>query len=178
MPRIDMYDDFMDYVLEQYPSGAQIESKKAKLEYACEQTPVFVSHQGMVHSLFVGGFIITVCAAVIAGILLFSSMYLGVIGVVVLYVVLLVLLVIRIKMHTYYIYDNRVVHAHGFISRVRKSILFTKIDNIRFDQGVGNKMFRDGNISISTIGSSYPELILVNMPDFAEFYEKLQSMYR
>ncbi len=80
-----------------------------------------------------------------------------------------------IKMRAYIIQPHRVIAKWGIFYKSQVSILFRKIDHINFYQGVLNKAFGNGNITINTVGSSMPEMIIRDIPNHKEFYEKCRQ---
>jgi len=98
---------------------------------------------------------------------------------------LLVLVVVAIiawtilytKAKTYFIQSYRVVMKSGVVYKSQKSVVFNKIDHINKSQGAINKLFKNGNVVVNTIGSSLPELVLTNTSKFSEFYEELKKHY-
>ena len=85
--------------------------------------------------------------------------------------------VLRVRAKTYFIQSYRVVKKSGVIYKSQKSVVFSKIDHINKGQGALNKLFKNGSVVINTTGSSRPELVLTNLPSFAEFYEELKKHY-
>ena len=55
--------------------------------------------------------------------------------------------------------------------------MFSKIDHINFEEGFLNKMFKNGTITINTVGSSKSEMIVSNTSDFRAFYDTLKRYY-
>lgn len=55
--------------------------------------------------------------------------------------------------------------------------MFNKINHINFDQGMLNKIFKNGNIEVNTTGSSKTELTIKNIHNFKEFYGVLKKYY-
>jgi membrane protein YdbS with pleckstrin-like domain len=84
----------------------------------------------------------------------------------------------KIKVREYSIQPYRVVAKSGIFWKTQKSIIFTKIDHIAKYQGLLNKIFKNGSIVVHTTGSSMPEMIIVNIPNQSEFYEKLEQYYK
>jgi len=82
-----------------------------------------------------------------------------------------------VKVKSYSIQPYRVVAKSGILYKKQVSILFNKIDHINYSQGMLNKIFKNGNISINTTGSSTSELIISNIHNFREFYDALKKYY-
>ncbi|MBT4824859.1 PH domain-containing protein [Candidatus Woesearchaeota archaeon] len=87
------------------------------------------------------------------------------------------LVILSIKVKSYIIQPYRVVSKWGIIYKKQKSVVFNKVDHINFYQGMLNKMFNNGTITINTIGSSTTELMIKNIPNHKEFYELLKKNY-
>ncbi len=82
-----------------------------------------------------------------------------------------------VKVKSFSIQNYRVVANSGILYKKQTSIIFNKIDHINFSQGMLNKMFKNGNITVNTTGSSSAELIIGDIPDYKEFYETLKGYY-
>jgi len=82
-----------------------------------------------------------------------------------------------VKVKSYSIQPYRVIAKSGILYKKQVSILFNKIDYINYSQGILNKIFKNGNISINTTGSSTSELVISNIHNFREFYEVLKKYY-
>ncbi|MFP4424381.1 MAG: PH domain-containing protein [Candidatus Woesearchaeota archaeon] len=87
------------------------------------------------------------------------------------------LTIIGVKRKSYRIEDFRVLEQKGILRRVQTSIVFSKIDHINTSRGMFNKLFGNGNITINTAGSSRPELIIKNIPNYTQFYEEINKYY-
>ncbi|MFB6181857.1 MAG: PH domain-containing protein [Candidatus Magasanikbacteria bacterium] len=83
----------------------------------------------------------------------------------------------RNKKKSYHLKPYRVLYKSGVLFKSQHSIVFQKIDHINKNQGIFNKMFNNGNISINTVASSETEMTLENLPDYEEFYKKIQEIY-
>jgi membrane protein YdbS with pleckstrin-like domain len=86
-------------------------------------------------------------------------------------------LIYYIRLKSYTIESTRLVQNHGVFYKTQTSIIFSKIDFINSDRGFLNKMFSNGNITVNTAGSRLPELIIKNIPNYKEFYNKLKEFY-
>lgn len=82
-----------------------------------------------------------------------------------------------VRSKVYLIEPFRVLSKRGILYKKQKSITFDKINYLNRSQNFLNKMFNNGDVSVQTIGSSKPELILNNMSEFKSFYKDLQSYY-
>ncbi|MFA5763692.1 MAG: PH domain-containing protein [archaeon] len=96
----------------------------------------------------------------------------------IIYVLILAFGAWKIKVREYSIQPYRVVAKSGIFWKAQKSIIFTKIDHIAKFQGFLNKVFKNGSIVVHTTGSSLPEMVIVNIPNQTEFYEKLEQYYK
>ncbi len=83
----------------------------------------------------------------------------------------------RVKVKSYLIQPYRVIAKSGILYKKQISIVFNKIDHINQSQSMFNKMFNNGNITINTVGSSIPELVISNIHNFREFYGVLKKYY-
>lgn len=77
----------------------------------------------------------------------------------------------------YRIEPGRVLMRKGKLYRRQTSILFDRIDHIQTRQGALNKLFKNGDILISTAGSSGAELILANVKGHEAFYAALREQH-
>ncbi|MFT7515115.1 MAG: membrane protein YdbS with pleckstrin-like domain, partial [Candidatus Omnitrophota bacterium] len=84
----------------------------------------------------------------------------------------------RASLVRYRIEPGRVLMRKGRLYRHQTSILFSRIDHIQTGRGALNKLFGNGNIVISTAGSSRPELVLRNVKGHEDFYRALQEHHR
>ncbi|MGM5488632.1 MAG: PH domain-containing protein [Nanobdellota archaeon] len=87
------------------------------------------------------------------------------------------LTIIGVKKKTYRIENFRVLEQKGILSRTQTSIIFSKIDHINTSREMFNKLFGNGNITVNTTGSSSPELIIRNIPNYQQFYDELNRYY-
>ncbi len=74
--------------------------------------------------------------------------------------------------------NTRVLDRSGVFYKKQTSVVFEKIDFLNNSQGFVNKLFRNGNVTVNTVGSSKAELELNNIDDYKEFYEKLHKVYK
>ncbi len=77
----------------------------------------------------------------------------------------------------YRIEPGRVLMRKGRLYRAQTSILLDRIDHVSTRQGALNKLFGNGNILISTAGSSSPELVLANVKGHEPFYAELRERH-
>ena len=92
-------------------------------------------------------------------------------------ITILIFVAWSVKVKSFSIQNYRVVAKSGILYKKQTSIIFNKIDHINFSQGVFNKIFRNGNITVNTTGSSAAELVIRDIPDYKEFYETLKEYY-
>lgn len=97
--------------------------------------------------------------------------------VIILNIIILISVVASIKAISYVLQPYRVYEKSGIIFKKQISVTYNKIDFINFSQGALNKMFNTGNITINTVGSSKPEIVIKNISDFKNFYDKLKQEY-
>ncbi len=82
-----------------------------------------------------------------------------------------------VRVTSYIIQPYRVLKKSGILYKKQKSIVFSKIDHINFKEGFLNKMFRNGTVTINTVGSSKSEMNVANTPNSREFYDALKKHY-
>ncbi len=87
------------------------------------------------------------------------------------------LIIWSVKVKSYVIQHYRVIAKSGIFYKTQVSVVFNKIDHINFGQGMLNKMFRNGNITVNTTGSSMAELTVWSIPNYKEFYDVLKKYY-
>jgi uncharacterized membrane protein YdbT with pleckstrin-like domain len=75
----------------------------------------------------------------------------------------------------YRIESGRVLMRKGRLYRSQTSILFDRIDHIQTGRGALNKLFGNGNIVISTAGSTRAELVLRDVKGHEAFYQALRE---
>jgi uncharacterized membrane protein YdbT with pleckstrin-like domain len=152
-------DDLVDLILNQKPDQTKMKEILNNLENY-KQKPVFTSKPKLASALLV---------LIVISVVIFPLIIL--LPITIFYTVLK-------HKHIFYIIEPyRVIEKKGIIFKTQTSIVFNKIDNIGSDQGFLNKIFKTGNILISTAGSSTPELILTDVKDFKKFYEVLEENY-
>jgi membrane protein YdbS with pleckstrin-like domain len=79
------------------------------------------------------------------------------------------------KRWRYRIESGRVVASWGILYHHQASVLLDRIDSIRHSQGPLNKMFRNGSVNLMTAGSSRPDLVIANSPDYQALYQAIRS---
>ena len=85
------------------------------------------------------------------------------------------LTVIAVKRWRYRIEAARIVLSSGIFYRSEMSILLDRVDSLQQSQGPLNKLFRNGNVSIMTAGSSKPDLKIIDSPAYLKMYEVIRE---
>jgi len=83
-----------------------------------------------------------------------------------------------VRVKSYSIQQFRLIAKSGILYKQQISIIFNKIDHLRTSEQILNKIFRNGNIIVHTTGSSAPELIIGDIPNYKEFYQQLEANYK
>ncbi len=83
--------------------------------------------------------------------------------------------IIRIKHWRYRIEDFRIVTNHGVLFRSETSVLLDRVDSLQQSQGLLNKIFRNGKVTIMTAGSSKPDLALIDSPAYLRLYQEIRA---
>ncbi len=83
--------------------------------------------------------------------------------------------IIRVKNWRYRIEDFRIVTNHGVLFRSETSVLLDRVDSLQQSQGLLNKIFRNGKVTIMTAGSSKPDLTLIDSPAYLRLYQEIRS---
>ncbi len=78
----------------------------------------------------------------------------------------------------YVIENTRVLARWGIFYKKQTTVVFEKIDFLNNNQNFLNKIFRNGNITVNTLGSSRAELNIKNINYFKDFYEELHKTYK
>ncbi len=82
---------------------------------------------------------------------------------------------IAVKRWRYRVEAARIVVSSGIFYRSEMSILLDRVDSLQQSQGPLNKLFRNGNVSIMTAGSSKPDLNLIDSPAYLKMYEVIRE---
>ena len=82
-----------------------------------------------------------------------------------------------VRRRRYVVEPRRVVARTGVVYRVQSSNLHSRIDTLRRAQGPLNKLFKNGNVTLFTAGSSQPDLVLANLPDYEAVHEAVERHY-
>ncbi|MEM9280467.1 MAG: PH domain-containing protein [Verrucomicrobiota bacterium] len=83
--------------------------------------------------------------------------------------------IIATKRWNYRVESGRVVVTSGVLYRRQTSILVDRIDSIQNLQGPFNKVFKNGSIILMTAGSSQPDLMIANSPQYLELFQEIRS---
>ena len=156
---IELKDEILDKIFLNRPNKSQILEMESNIQNYTEK-PLFNSKPDLANSLF---------ALIIGSIIFFPF--------IALLPVTIPLVIWNIKVKSYHLESYRIVAKWGMIYKHQTSIIYTKIDHINFDQKVLNKMFKNGNISINTAGSSKSELVIKDISNYKSFYEELKKHY-
>jgi membrane protein YdbS with pleckstrin-like domain len=156
---IDTKDELIDMIFYQRPNTQQIKQIEQNIQ-SYSPKPILSSKPDLANSLT--GLIIT-------SVIIFPL--------IALLPLTIPLTIWWVKVKSYSIQPYRVIAKSGILYKKQISIVFNKIDHINFSQGMLNKMFHNGNISVNTTGSSTPELIIGNIDNFKEFYDILKKYY-
>lgn len=92
-------------------------------------------------------------------------------------IIIVWLVCLNVDAVTYCMQSYRILKRSGIFYKRQKSIIYDKIDFINNKQGMLNKIFSNGNVSINTVGSSNVELELKNIKEFKKFYKLLKEKY-
>lgn len=85
------------------------------------------------------------------------------------------LIVWIIKVRYFSFEKNRVVFGSGIVYKKRQTILYDKFNFIQKNQGLINKIFKNGVVNIYTIWSSKIEMKLLDIDNYWEIYELLKK---
>ena len=83
--------------------------------------------------------------------------------------------VLGVKRFRYRVEAARIVMSWGILYRSETSILLDRVDSLQQSQGPLNKMFRNGNVRIMTAGSSKPDLVIADSPEYLALYEVIRE---
>ena len=77
----------------------------------------------------------------------------------------------------YIVEGDRVLRRDGIFFKRTTSVAFHKLDAIQKSQGALGKAFGNGKITLLTAGSSTPDLVLANLPDYEAVYQSIHRRY-
>jgi len=177
MADISNKDELIDLIFFKRPPAQEVKKIVSNMsvyspEHVLSAKPALANSLAPVLLLITGILLasLVVFAAFPSGYLVFGSAF--IIG-----LILVIWTILRVRAKTYFIQSYRVVKKSGVIYKSQKSVIFSKIDHISKGQGALNKLFKNGSVVVNTTGSSMPELVLTDLPSFAEFYEELKKHY-
>lgn len=184
--KITEMDDVIDTIIYSRPSKEELK----KIVPSSEK--ILVAKSSIKNEVIPSGIIFGIIAAFIIFIFIafllipaggveaeIQAIFYGIIFIImILYVLFIAWIILKIRAREYSIQPYRVVAKSGILFKSQKSIIFTKIDHIAKGQGLLNKLFNNGSIVIHTTGSSLPEIVILNIPNQKEFYEKLEQFYK
>ena len=84
---------------------------------------------------------------------------------------------LTVKRRQYRVEAERAVVEEGVVYRSHTSVLFDRIDSLKQGQGMVGKMFGNGNVTLYTAGSSQPDLVLRDCPEFDPLYTAIRARY-
>lgn len=87
------------------------------------------------------------------------------------------LTVLAARRREFQIAGARVLVQEGILYRRQTTVLFSRIDSLRKDQGPLHKMLACGRVVLMTAGSSRPDLSLNDAPQFAALYDEIRRRY-
>ncbi|MFH1439422.1 MAG: PH domain-containing protein [Candidatus Woesearchaeota archaeon] len=148
---IENKDELIDLIFHTRPSASKVRDIEQNIN-KYSPAPILTAKQDMINS-------------VVPVIIIFP------------FIIFLPLIIWYVKVKRYVIQPYRVYMRYGMVYKKQKSIVFSKIDYINFSQGMLNKMFSNGNITLNTTGSSTAELTINDISNFKEFYEILKKYY-
>ncbi len=85
--------------------------------------------------------------------------------------------VLSVKRRTYRVEADRAVIEEGVIYRSHTAVLYDRIDSLNQGQGMLGKAFNNGTVTLFTAGSSRPDLVLSNTPEFKALYAAIRERY-
>lgn len=174
-PEIDYKDELIDMILYKRLNKNEIIKFKEK---AKDYTKTILEAKPSVKNpLFSTGLVLGIFA-LISSIVLFIISPILVIIPIILFLLIIGLIVWSVRVMSYKIQNYRIIAKSGIFYKKQTSIVFNKIDHLTNRQGLVNKIFKNGNIFVFTTGSSSVEMSVVNIPNFYEFYKKLEEFYQ
>lgn len=85
--------------------------------------------------------------------------------------------IIAVRRRRYSLESRRVKFTYGILYRGQATVLYDRIDSLKHNQGLVNKMFGNANITLYTAGSSRPDLELKHLKDHRGFYDAIRARY-
>ena len=84
--------------------------------------------------------------------------------------------IITTKRWRYKVEAGRILTSHGVLFKKQSSILLDRIDSIQQKQGALGKMFKNGNVSIMTAGSSKPDMQIRDAKSYKQIYQEVKRL--
>lgn len=85
------------------------------------------------------------------------------------------LTIIRIKRWHYSITESAIAMRWGLFFRKQETVILDRVDSLAQSQGPLNKMFRNGNVSIMTAGSSKADLVITDSPAYLALHQAIRD---
>jgi membrane protein YdbS with pleckstrin-like domain len=175
--KIDEKNDLIDIIFYKRPKKEEVIEFENKLKNYKTQK-IIISKPSIKNPLFGTGIILGIIGIILSFFLLIGNMIELVGATWFLYIIILFVVFWKTKVIDYSIEPYRVLEQSGIFYRKQTSIVFNKIDHLTNYEGLLNKIFKNGSITIHTTGSSMPEIIIVNIKEFRSFYKKLEQFYQ
>ena len=86
------------------------------------------------------------------------------------------LTIISISRWRYRVDETHIIASWGVFFKKEETVLLDRVDSLQQNQGILNKTFGNGRVSIMTAGSSKPDLVLKDTKDYAAIYEEIRRM--
>lgn len=83
----------------------------------------------------------------------------------------------QVYVRTYTVERDRVVKRGGILYKSVTSVLYNRIDTMQRNQGALGKAFGNGRVTLLTAGSSSPDLLIADVPDYEEVYGSIREHY-
>ncbi|MFH1587124.1 MAG: PH domain-containing protein [Candidatus Diapherotrites archaeon] len=172
---ISTKDDLIDMIFHKRLTAAQIKSMEANIKESDSEN-LAIAKPAVANTLLPLIVIMLVVNTVIVLLIVAISPIL-IIPLVLIDLLIFAYAVGSVLVTSYAIQPYRVVAKSGILFKTQTSIIFGKIDHLRSSEGWMNKLFRNGNITVHTTGSSLPEITIKDIPAYREFYQKLEKYY-
>ena len=82
---------------------------------------------------------------------------------------------LAVRRRRYRVEPHRAVVEEGVIYKTQTTVLFDRIDSLKQGQGMFGKMFGNGTVTLFTAGSSQPDLVMANTPEFEALYGAIRA---
>jgi len=80
-----------------------------------------------------------------------------------------------VKRWRYEVDPVRIMVRYGILSRHSISTLLDRVDSLQKTEGPIHKLCHNGNVTIMTAGSSKPDLVIADTPDFRQLYDVIRD---